>query len=36
MFSFLVWLILLHLNGKGSIANGTFVILTCLLMFSCN
>ena len=35
MVELVIWFILLHLNGKGKIANGTFVILTLLLMFCC-
>ena len=36
MFELLIWFILLHLNGKGRIDTGVFILLTVLLLFSCS
>lgn len=36
MLLFFLWLYLLHLNGKRCIGNGTFILLTLLLMFCCS
>ena len=33
MLLFILWLYLLHLNGKGKISNGGFTFVTFLMLF---